>query len=52
MHTLNTLYFDVEAEEFRTKTVEKEVGVNDVLIKTTHSGLCYTDVHASRKDAG
>ncbi|KAK3112388.1 hypothetical protein LTR53_011384 [Teratosphaeriaceae sp. CCFEE 6253] len=52
MHTLKTLCYDPDKTCFRTKTAHKSVGVNDVLVKTTHSGLCYTDVHAKSKGCG
>ncbi|KAK3619553.1 hypothetical protein LTR56_023933 [Elasticomyces elasticus] len=51
-HILSTLYYDSETDGFRTKTTKKTVGSNDVLIKTTHSGLCYTDVHDKHKGCG
>ncbi|KAK4966406.1 hypothetical protein LTR42_011569 [Elasticomyces elasticus] len=51
-HTLHTLYYDSETDGFRTRTTKKIVGANDILIKTTHSGLCYTDVHAKDKGCG
>jgi len=52
MHRLTTFCFNPHREAFETKTVEKSVGVNDVLIRTTHSGLCYKDVHAKGKGCG
>ncbi|KAK5736419.1 hypothetical protein LTR17_007415 [Elasticomyces elasticus] len=50
--TLKTFYYDEDKERFSTKSTMKSVGINDVLIKTTHSGLCYTDVHAKHKGCG
>ena len=52
MHTLKTFYYDDEEESFRTKTTTKAIGLHDILIKTTHSGLCYTDVHAKSQGCG
>ncbi|KAH9816983.1 alcohol dehydrogenase [Teratosphaeria destructans] len=52
MHRLTTYYFDPEDKTYRTKTCDKSLGVNDVLIKTTHSGVCFTDVHAKAKACG
>lgn len=52
MHALATFCFDPSTKKFTTKTTQKSVGVNDVLIKTTPSGLCYTDVHAKEKGCG
>ncbi|KAK5679473.1 hypothetical protein LTS10_008291 [Elasticomyces elasticus] len=51
-HTLNTLYYNSETDGFGIRTTKKIVGSNDILIKTTHSGLCYTDVHARHKGCG
>ncbi|KAK3636332.1 hypothetical protein LTR56_014288 [Elasticomyces elasticus] len=51
-HTLNTLYYDLKTDGFRTRTTKKSVGANDILVKTTHSGLCYTDVHAKHNGCG
>ncbi|CAK3777865.1 alcohol dehydrogenase [Lecanosticta acicola] len=51
-HTLTTYYFDSSTQSFGTKTTEKSLGYNDVLIRTTHSGICFTDVHAKSKHCG
>ncbi|KAI7282572.1 GroES-like protein [Hortaea werneckii] len=52
MHRLTTFYWNSETDRFEEKTTEKKLGVNDVLIATTHSGLCFTDVHAKGKGCG
>ncbi|KAI7323594.1 GroES-like protein [Hortaea werneckii] len=52
MHRLTTFCWNSAAQDFEQKTTEKELGVNDVLISTTHSGLCFTDVHARSKGCG
>lgn len=51
-HTLTTYYFDNATATFKTKSTKKKLGLNDILIKTTHSGICYTDVHAKSKECG
>jgi len=52
-HTLTSYYFSADSNDFRTRSVSKALGCNDVLIETTHSGICFTDVHAkSSKDCG
>lgn len=51
-HALTTYYFDKSSKTFATKTAQKSVGYSDVLIKTTHSGICFTDVHAKEKECG
>ncbi|KAI6882791.1 GroES-like protein [Hortaea werneckii] len=52
MHRLTTFYYDSDTDRFEQKTTEKKLGVKDVLIATTHSGLCFTDVHAKGKGCG
>jgi alcohol dehydrogenase (NADP+) len=37
---------------FVYKKTSQKVGSYDVLIRTTHSGLCTTDVHAKSKGCG
>lgn len=37
---------------FVIKSAPRELGHDEVLIKTTHSGICYTDVHAKEKGCG
>lgn len=51
-HTLNAICYNSESKNFIYKSANKEVGPNDVLIRTTHSGLCTTDVHAKEKGCG
>ncbi|KAF7186612.1 alcohol dehydrogenase [Pseudocercospora fuligena] len=51
-HKLTTFYFDTSSKTFTEKSTTKELGYNDVLIKTTHSGICFTDVHAKEKECG
>ena len=51
-HKLTAYCFDPESKSFATKSTTKTLGVNDVLIKTTHSGVCYTDVHAKGTGCG
>ncbi|KAM3421870.1 alcohol dehydrogenase [Cercospora zeina] len=51
-HKLTTFYFDTASKSFSEKTATKSLSHNDVLIKTTHSGICFTDVHAKGKECG
>jgi alcohol dehydrogenase (NADP+) len=48
-HTLTTFRFDPKQQAFYEKAVARELGLHEVLIKTTHASLCYTDVHAKNK---
>jgi threonine dehydrogenase-like Zn-dependent dehydrogenase len=52
LHTLTTFYFDDRSGRFLQKTTQRHLGVNEVLLKTTHASLCYTDVHAKSKGCG
>ena len=52
MHRLTTFFWNPGTQAFDQKSTDRALGVNDVLIKTTHSGLCYTDVHAKSKGCG
>lgn len=51
-HTITTLRYDSTSKKFVKKVIERQLGLNEVLIKTTHSGICYTDVHAKEKGCG
>ncbi|POS74091.1 hypothetical protein DHEL01_v207509 [Diaporthe helianthi] len=50
--TLTTFSYSVEHHRFIQKSTERALGNREVIIKTTHSGLCYTDVHAKGKGCG
>lgn len=52
LHQLTTFCFNTKTETFETKTAKRPLQVTDVLIKTTHSGICYTDAHAKSKGCG
>lgn len=51
-YTVKTICYDDESKDFVYKSADKELGPKDVLIRTTHSGLCTTDVHAKGKGCG
>jgi hypothetical protein len=51
-HQLTTFCFNPELKAYEARVTERSLGVHDVLIKTTHSGICYTDVHAKLKGCG
>lgn len=48
---MTTWYFS-QRGNFLKKSTHRELGVHEVKIRTTHSGLCYTDVHAKSKGCG
>lgn len=50
--TVKTFYYDKEKDGFEERSKEKTVGLNDILIRTTHSGICFTDVHAKESGCG
>lgn len=51
-HTLNVWHYDKASKSFNVRATLRKLGQKEVLIKTTHSGLCYTDVHAKGKGCG
>lgn len=51
-HTLTVFSYSAEQRQFTKKKTQRVLGDHEVLIKTTHSGLCYTDVHAKDKGCG
>ncbi|KAI9708391.1 MAG: hypothetical protein M1820_004095 [Bogoriella megaspora] len=51
-HRLSTFRYDATHQTFIQKSALRELGPNEVLIKTTHSGICFTDVHAKEKGCG
>lgn len=51
-HELTSFCWNSDKQVFVQQTRKKALGDGDVLIKTTHSGLCTTDVHALGKGCG
>ncbi|EKG10596.1 Cytochrome P450 [Macrophomina phaseolina MS6] len=51
-YSIATFRFSPQANGFVKRQADRELGHNEVLIKTTHSGLCYTDVHAKHSGNG
>lgn len=51
-YALTSIFFDSMSKTFAKKTTQKQLGPHDALIKTTHSGICFTDVHAKDKGCG
>lgn len=51
-HAITTFRFDAASAKFIKKTAHRALGLNEVKIKVTHSGICYTDVHAKEKACG
>lgn len=51
-HSITTFRYDVASGDFVKKTTERVLGPNEVKIRVTHSGICYTDVHAKEKACG
>lgn len=52
VHSLNVFCYDSTQRRYSAKKTERELGHHEVLIRTTHSGLCFTDVHAKDKGCG
>lgn len=51
-HRLTTFRYSPSDDKYVKRSAERHLGHSEVLIKTTHSGLCYTDVHAKGKGCG
>jgi len=51
-YKLHAWKYNVQLKEFHSYPTLRKLGPRDVLIKTTHAGLCYTDVHAKEKGCG
>ena len=51
-HALEVYHYSPSDSVFTKKTTKRRLGFNEVLIRTTHSGICYTDVHAKEKGCG
>ncbi|KAG9520033.1 GroES-like protein, partial [Aureobasidium melanogenum] len=51
-HTLTTFRYDAASGNFVKKTTQRDLGLNEVKVRVTHSGICYTDVHAKEKACG
>ena len=51
-HTLTTFRYDAASGNFVKKTTQRALGPNEIKVRVTHSGICYTDVHAKEKACG
>lgn len=51
-HKLTTFRYDAASGNFVKKTTQRTLGLNEVKVRVTHSGICYTDVHAKEKACG
>ena len=51
-HTLTTWRYSPPGDSYEQQSSTRELGSREVLIKTTHSGLCYTDVQAKHRGCG
>ena len=51
-HAITTICYDSETQGFIHKSTVRELQSTEILIRTTHSGLCTTDVHAKEKGCG
>lgn len=47
-YSITTFRFDAAANAFVKQSADRDLGPAEVLLKTTHSGICYTDVHAKQ----
>jgi len=51
-YKLHAWKYVAASRDFHSFSTLRTLGAKEVLIKTTHSGLCYTDVHAKEKGCG
>lgn len=51
-YKLHAWKYNANSRDFHLYPTLRTLGAKEVLIKTTHSGLCYTDVHAKEKGCG
>ncbi|KAG9849451.1 GroES-like protein, partial [Aureobasidium melanogenum] len=51
-HTLTIFRYDAASGNLVKKTTQRTLGLNEVKVRVTHSGICYTDVHAKEKACG
>ncbi|KAI4716742.1 GroES-like protein [Aureobasidium sp. EXF-10727] len=51
-HMITTFRYDATSGGFVKKTTQRALGLNEVKLRVTHSGICYTDVHAKEKACG
>lgn len=51
-YTLTTFRYDTASRNYFPKAVSLPLGATEVLVRTSHSGICFTDVHAKPKGCG
>jgi len=51
-YALSVFRYDGRKDVFHRQSVQRELRAHEVLIRTTHASLCYTDVHAKRRGIG
>lgn len=52
VYKLHAWKYNATSKDFHSYPTLRALGAKEVLIKTTHSGLCYTDVHAKERGCG
>ncbi|SMQ56097.1 unnamed protein product [Zymoseptoria tritici ST99CH_3D7] len=51
-HTLRSFHLNPGSEKFTLQSTSKSLPSTSLLIRTTHSGICFTDVHAKSSGCG
>lgn len=51
-HSISTLRYEGASGKFIYKLTERILGPHEIKIRVTHSGICYTDVHAKETACG
>lgn len=51
-HKLKTYHYTSSTQTYDLAATEHDLPARSILIRTTHSGICFTDVHAKPKSCG
>ncbi|SMY29772.1 unnamed protein product [Zymoseptoria tritici ST99CH_1A5] len=51
-HTLRSFHLNPDSQTFTLQSTSKSLRPTSLLIRTTHSGICFTDVHAKSSGCG
>jgi D-arabinose 1-dehydrogenase-like Zn-dependent alcohol dehydrogenase len=52
VHELHTFHYSSDTSSYQLRTVKLPIPPRSILIRTTHSGICFTDVHAKSSGCG
>jgi D-arabinose 1-dehydrogenase-like Zn-dependent alcohol dehydrogenase len=52
LHKLHTYHYSSSTSSYEVRTVQLPLPPRSILVRTTHSGICFTDVHAKPSGCG